>query len=254
MIAFAYGLVCYAAFFVTILYAIGFVANLGVPKSIDSGVAGPVGQAVVINVLLLSLFVVQHTIMARPAFKRWWTQYVPKPVERSTFVLFSSLILLLVFWQWRPIAGGLWRIEDPLARGMLYGISFMGWALVFYASFLIDHFDLFGLRQVYSHLRRREYTHPEFQTPLLYRLVRNPLMLGFLIAFWFTPDMTYGHLLFAGLTTGYIFFGVSFEERDLAKILGEDYLRYRERTPMILPLPRRKSVEDEAGRPVPDQL
>ena len=242
MVAFAYGLVCYAVFFVSFVYAIGFVGNFVVPKSIDSGPAGPVGLAVLINCLLLGLFAVQHTIMARPAFKRWWTKIVPRAVERSTFVLAASLILLLLFWQWRAIPGVMWQVEQPAGRLMMMGLSLAGWALVLYGSFLIDHFDLFGLRQVYLHLRRRTYTHPGFRTPPLYRLVRNPLMMGFLIAFWATPVMTYGHLLFAIMTTGYTLIGIQFEERDLARILGEDYLRYRERTPMILPLPRKKAA------------
>ena len=191
---------------------------------------------------LLGLFAVQHTIMARPGFKSWWTQIVPKPIERSTFVLIASVILLALFWQWRPIAGSLWQIENPGMQAALRAISLFGWAIVLYASFLIDHFDLFGLRQVTLHLQGKPYTHPAFATPWLYRQVRNPLMLGFLIAFWVTPDMTYGHLLFAVATTGYILVGISLEERDLARILGPLYQAYRARTPMLIPL-RRSSGE-----------
>jgi protein-S-isoprenylcysteine O-methyltransferase Ste14 len=242
MLVFAYGAVVYAAFLVTFLYAIGFSDGLLVPKTIDSGVAGPVGQAVLINVLLLSLFAVQHTIMARPAFKRWFTRLIPAAAERSTFVLATCICLGLMFWQWRPIQGDLWRVDHPFARALLYALSLGGFGIVLYSSFLINHFDLFGLRQVVLHLRRIEYTHVPFKTTWLYRTVRNPLMLGFLIAFWATPDMTYGHLLFAAVTTGYIFFGVHVEERDLARHLGDEYRDYRQRTPLLLPWPRRQAA------------
>ena len=241
MLIFAYGAVCYVLFLATFLYAIGFVESLFVPTSLDSGVGGPVGQAVLINVAILGLFAVQHTIMARPAFKKWWTRFIPQAAERSTFVLATCAILILLFWQWRPITGVVWQVQGSVLRAILYGVSLGGWGLVLYSSFLIDHFDLFGLRQVYLHLRRQPYSDAPFKDPWLYQLVRNPLMLGFLIAFWFAPVMTYGHLLFAGVVTGYVFVGIWFEERDIAAKLGEPYRRYRARTSMLLPLPRRRS-------------
>jgi len=235
--AFLYGTIAYVIFFVTFLYAIGFVDTLVVPKAIDDGASVSVGTALAIDVALLGLFGLQHSIMARLGFKRWWTRIVPRPIERSTFVLLASLLLLLLFWQWRPITTGIWRVESPVARAALTGISLGGWALVLYATFVIDHFDLFGLRQVYLYLRERPYTHPPFVVRSVYRLVRHPLMLGFLIAFWLTPDMTGGHLLFAAVTTAYILVAIQIEERDLMAILGNDYRAYRLRTPMILPIP-----------------
>ncbi len=234
-----YGLVAYAAFFVTILYSIGFVSSLGVPKAINDGAVGTAGTAILINVLLLGLFAAQHTIMARPAFKTWWTRIVPKPIERSTFVLAASGCLLLLFWLWRPLPSPIWHVENAAGRAVLIGISLLGWAIVFYSSFLIDHFDLFGLRQVVLHARGMEYRHHPFVERSLYRFIRHPLMAGFIIAFWVTPEMTVGHLLFAGVTTAYILFGITVEERDLVKFLGDDYLAYRRRTPMLIPHARR---------------
>jgi len=235
-----YGIIAYLGFLFTILYAIGFVGNWVVPKAIDTGIEGPIGQAILINVVLLSLFAVQHTIMARPAFKAWWTKIIPEPIERSTFVLAANLLLLLLFWQWRPMPIEIWRIDQPVISLLLQGLSLVGWAMVFYSSFLIDHFDLFGLRQVILHFRGKDYAHPSFAVRSLYRWIRHPLMAGFLVAFWFTPTMTQGHLLFALVTTGYIFFGICVEERDLVKVLGEDYAKYRQRTAMIFPLPKSK--------------
>lgn len=231
-----YGIIAYIAFLITILYAIGFVGNWVVPKSIDTGDVRPLGQTILINVVLLGLFAVQHTIMARPAFKIWWTRIIPESVERSTFVLVASLLLLLLFWQWRPMPTVVWQIDQPVVSTALQCLSLVGWIMVFYSSFLIDHFDLFGLRQVVLHYRGQEYTHPSFAVRSLYRWIRHPLMAGFLIAFWFTPTMTQGHLLFAFVTTGYIFFGIWVEERDLAKVLGDDYEKYRKRTAMIIPI------------------
>ena len=238
MFFFLYGSICYAVFFVSFLYAIGFVTGLAVPKTIEDGPVASIEIAVLIDALLLGLFAIQHSIMARPGFKRWWTRFVLRPIERSTFVLIASLLLLLMYWQWRPISARLWHVDNPAWRHILTGMSLAGFGLVLYASSLIDHFDLFGLRQVWLHARGRPYHHPPFQKPLLYRLVRNSLMLGFLVAFWSTPDMSAGHLLFASLTTAYIFFGIWLEERDLLSLLGDDYRQYRARTPMVLPWPR----------------
>ncbi len=234
-----YGSVAYLLFLVTFLYAIGFLSNAVVPKSIDSGTPGPWLPSLLINALLLGAFAVQHTIMARPGFKARWTKVIPKPIERSTFVVATCIILLTLYWQWRPMPATVWDVRSEAARWGLYALSAGGWLLVLYSSFLIDHFDLFGLRQVVLHFKERPYTHPGFAMPVLYRLVRNPLMLGFLIAFWSTPTMSQGHLLFSLLTTTYIFVGITFEERDLLRLLGDDYRRYRAATPMVLPLPRR---------------
>jgi protein-S-isoprenylcysteine O-methyltransferase Ste14 len=234
-----YGIVAYVAFLGTFLYAIGFFENIITPTSIDSGRQGPYGEAVLINLSLLGLFGVQHSIMARSWFKSWWTTIIPKSIERSTFVLITSIILGLMFWQWRPMAGIVWQADAAALRAILTVLSLLGWLVVLYATFIIDHFDLFGLRQVYLHWRGRDYTPPRFVEGSLYGVVRHPLMTGFLMAFWFTPTMTHGHLLFAGVTTIYVLVAVRFEERDLVRLIGPAYGRYRERTPMILPFPRR---------------
>jgi len=230
-----YGLLAYIAFFATILYAIGFVGNFVVPKSIDSGTQGSIGTALLVNIVLLGLFGIQHSVMARPGFKSWWMNIVPNPIERSTFVLLSSLLLDLLFWQWRPVTTVVWQIDHPLIRLVLAELSLSGWLMVFYSSFLIDHFDLFGLRQVVLHWRGRPYTHPVFMVRSLYTWVRHPLMAGFLLAFWSTPVMTTGHLLFAVVTTLYILVAIQLEERDLARFLGESYQQYRKETPMLVP-------------------
>ena len=240
IVFFMYGAGCYAVFFASFLYAIGFLGNFLVPKSIDSGTEGPLVPALLINSLLLVAFGVQHSVMARPGFKKWWTRFVPQPIERSTYVLLSSLLLFLLFWAWRPMTSVVWKIDHAMAQLILTGLMFAGFLIVLYASFLIDHFDLFGLRQVFLYLRGKAYTDKPFATPTLYKLVRHPLYVGWIVAFWATPDMTYGHMLFSIVTTAYMFMAITLEERDLGRFLGDDYRRYRERTPIILPWPRKR--------------
>jgi len=234
-----YGVASYAIFVVAFLYAIGFVGNIWVPRSIDAAVAAPVGEAVAVDVLLLGSFAVQHSVMARPVFKRWWTRFVPAPIERSTYVLLASLILLVLFWQWRTLPAVIWDVTSPAARLGVQVLFWLGWATVLAATFMINHFDLFGLRQVYLAWRGKPYSHTGFHNPLLYRLVRHPIMLGFIVAFWATPTMTAGHLLFATATTAYILIAVQLEEHDLVAALGDQYREYRHRVPMLLPWPHR---------------
>ncbi len=233
--AFIYGIVCYAIFLIAFLYAIGFVGNVVVPKSIDSGSEVGIPESLLVNLILLGLFAVQHSVMARPGFKRWWTKIVPTPVERSTYVLFASLLLLLLFWQWRPMTGSIWNVEMPVAKAVLIGIFYLGWGIVLLSTFMINHFDLFGLRQVYFHLRKQEYGHVDFKTTGLYKCILHPIMLGFIVAFWATPHMTIGHLIFAVGTTAYSLIGIHLEERDLVRLLGEDYQKYRHGVGMLIP-------------------
>jgi protein-S-isoprenylcysteine O-methyltransferase Ste14 len=235
LISFLYGLASYAIFFVTFLYAIGFVCGLVVPKTIDTGAVVPTAEALIVNLLLMSVFAIQHSVMARKQFKQWWTQFVPAPIERSTYVLFTSLALILLFWQWRPMPTPVWQIGDASVAMAVTALSLVGWLVVLTSTFLINHFELFGLQQVVNNLAGRSVAAPRFRTPLYYKFVRHPIYLGFIIAFWAAPTMTVGRLLFAAVTTAYIFVGIFLEERDLVDLFGDEYRGYRERVSMLVP-------------------
>ena len=232
----AYGILCYTAFLASFGYAVAFVLGIGVPRTVDHGIAAPSAPAaVVIDLALLAAFAAQHSIMARPAFKRWWTRIVPPPIERSTFVLAASAVLGLLCWQWRTVDGIVWDIDQPIARAAVWTVAAAGWLTVLATTFMINHFELFGLRQVFARWRGRRIAETGFRTPLLYRVVRHPMMLGFLLAFWAAPTMTAGHLLFASVTTVYILAAIRLEGRDLSTSLGEPYRRYRREVPMVVP-------------------
>jgi protein-S-isoprenylcysteine O-methyltransferase Ste14 len=246
--ALTYGVVCYALFFATFLYLVAFLADFAVPKTVDSGVATDLGRAFLVNTALLVLFGVQHSVMARPGFKRAWTRIVPAPVERSTYVLASSLVLIVLFWQWQPVAAPVWEIESGVGRALMYGVYGAGVGLVLFSTMLIDHFDLFGLRQVVLYFRRRSYSEKRFVMPILYRFLRHPLYLGWLIVFWAAPTMTAGHLFFALGMSAYILLAIPLEERDLAELHGESYRAWRERTPAFVPRLRGAAASTRAVR------
>lgn len=236
ILAFLYGLIAYVIFLATFLYAIAFVGDFMVEKTINTGVDTPFAQALIINLAVLSVFALQHSIMARPAFKKWWTKIIHPAIERSTYVLLSSLALILIFWQWRPMTGVVWEIQNQVLATVIHGMYAAGWLIVLLSTFMINHFDLFGLRQVYTYLRNLEPKPIPFMMPRLYNIIRHPLMLGFIIAFWAVPVMTVGHLVFSITTTLYILVAVKFlEERDLRKFHGEQYIQYQREVPMLIP-------------------
>jgi methanethiol S-methyltransferase len=246
-----YGSFAYGVFLCTFLYAIAFVGGLVVPKTVDGGAVGSLPEALIVDTLLLGLFAVQHSVMARPAFKRLWTRVVPPQVERSTYVLFASLVLILLFWQWRPIPIAAWTVDNAVGAGLLWAVFWAGWGLVLVSTFLISHFELFGLKQVVMHWLDRPTPEPVFRTPLLYKQVRHPLYLGFLMAFWATPVMTAGHLLFAVATTGYILIAIQLEEHDLIGLFGDQYRAYRQQVAMLVPgLARRGRRRPEPEKPI----
>jgi methanethiol S-methyltransferase len=236
---FIYGIVSYALGVASLLYLICFLSNIVVPKTIDSAPVGAVAPAVIVDLVLIGLFALQHSIMARPGFKELWTRIVPKPAERSTYVLLTGLVLALLCWQWQPISGVVWNVEGAVGKGLLQALFWLGWVILFASTFMINHFDLFGLRQVYLRLKGQPYRPVPFVQVALYRFVRHPIMLGVLIGFWATPSMSVGHLLFAVASTVYVFIGIFLEEHDTRQALGESYERYRRETSMIVPMPRR---------------
>jgi protein-S-isoprenylcysteine O-methyltransferase Ste14 len=254
IIFFAYGMFCYVVFLGVFLYAIGFIGNFGVPKTLDSLATGPLGISLAIDAGLLALFAVQHSVMARKWFKDWWTRIVPKPVERATYVLFSSVALILLFAFWQPLGGVVWSVEDPVGRWVLRGLFAFGWALLLYATTLINHFDLFGVRQVWLYLRGQADKDMKFVTPGPYRLVRHPLYVGWLFAFWMTPLMTFAHFLFSIATTAYILLAIRFEERDLVREYGNAYEEYKQAVPMLVPSLRKRGSKQPSAINAPERL
>jgi len=250
---FLYGAVTYLFFFATFCYLAGFIGDAIVPKSVSTGTPGPVATAILVNLSLIVLFGIQHTIMARISFKQWWAQFVPQPIERTTFVLITSVIFNLMFFFWQPLPGVIWSVDSQVGIAVLWGLFALGWLIVLASTFLINHFDLFGLRQVWLYLRGKEYTPLKFKKAGLYKYVRHPLMLGFLIAMWAVPTMTASHLMFAATMTLYIFLGVMVEEKTLVKLHGDSYRQYQKSTPGFFPLPGKKNSEDlsrQVGLPV----
>ncbi len=245
LVAVLFGVVAYGVTLVALLYLIGFTGNLVVPKSIDSGTVGPLLQSVIVDTLLIGVFAIQHSVMARPGFKRWWTQIVPASVERSTYVLFASFALLLLYWQWQPIPTPVWTVDNPVAAGAIDAIFWLGWVVLVASTFLLNHFELFGLSQVFVRLFGKQPSETKFRTPLLYRYVRHPIYLGILLAVWATPAMTVGHLLYSLGITAYILVGIQLEEHDLIQQFGERYRRYRRHAAMLVPLPGRKFAGPE---------
>ncbi len=232
---FVYGTIVYVMFLAVFVYAVGFIGNFGVPRTLDGTPDTPFGVALAINLGLLTLFALQHSVMARKWFKKWWTQYVPKPAERSTYVLATNVALALMFWQWRPMGGTVWDIEHPAGKAAMYGVFAFGWLLVLASTFMINHFDLFGMRQVWLYLQGKEYTPLKFRTPFFYKHIRHPLYVGWFCAFWGTPTMTAAHFVFAVMTTAYILVAIQLEERDLMNEHGKSYMQWRKTTPMFIP-------------------
>jgi protein-S-isoprenylcysteine O-methyltransferase Ste14 len=243
LVAVLYGVVAYGVTLVALLYLIGFTGNLVVPKSIDSGAAGPLLQSAVVDTVLIALFAIQHSVMARPGFKRSWMRIVPPSVERSTYVLFASFALLILYWQWQPIPAPVWTVHHPIAAGVLDGVFWLGWMVLVASTFLLSHFELFGLSQVFARLFGKQPSDAKFRAPLLYRYVRHPIYLGVFLAVWGTPAMTVGHLLFALAITAYILIGIQLEERDLIQQFGDQYRRYRQQVAMLVPLPGRRFAD-----------
>ena len=234
--AIVYGSAAYLAGFISLVYAIGFLGGFPVPKTINSGIPADLMSSIIINLAVLTLFALQHSIMARPAFKRWWTKYIPEYLERSTYVLLTAIVLGILYWQWRPITGVIWQIENNIGVVVINGLFWLGWIILFTSTFMVSHTDLFGLRQVYSKYKDQDYLHLEFKISGLYKLVRHPIMTGIIIAFWSTPSMTTGHLLFAAVSTAYILIALQFEEHDLLNLFGDKYADYKRRVSMLFPL------------------